>query len=121
MDVKLDTLLQGIYLNFVLHNYCQNKKENLPDQNSMSPLSFEKGAQPSTSSLSYGESVNENKPISIRNTFVLWIVYSVGITETKLKKSEATIQSYNFDTARKVSKHSYFWSAFFCIQTECGD
>ena len=72
MNVKLDTLLQGIYLNFVLHNYCQNKKENLPDQNSMSPLSFEKGAQPSRSSLSYGERVNENKPISIRNTFTLY-------------------------------------------------
>ena len=72
MDVKLDTLLQGIYLNFVLHNYCQNKKENLPDQNLMSALSSEKRTQPSTSSLSYEEKMNENKTISIRNTFTLY-------------------------------------------------
>ena len=32
MDVKLDTLPQVIYSCFVLHNYCENKKENLPNQ-----------------------------------------------------------------------------------------
>ena len=72
MDVKLDTLPQVIYSCFVLHNCRENKKENLPNQNLMSALSFEKGGQPSTSSLSYGERVNENKAISIRNTLTLY-------------------------------------------------
>ena len=34
---------------FVLRNYWENKKENLPDQNLMTALIFEKRAQPSTS------------------------------------------------------------------------
>ena len=41
MDVKLDTPPQVIYSCFVLHDYCENKKENLPDQNLM--LSPRKG------------------------------------------------------------------------------
>ena len=49
MDVKLDPLPQVIYSCFVLHNYCENKKENLPNQNLMSALRFEKRVQPSTS------------------------------------------------------------------------
>ena len=68
MDVKLDTLPQILYSCFVLHNYCENKKENLPDQNLMSALSFDKRVQPSTSSLCYEERVNENKTIFLRNT-----------------------------------------------------
>ena len=71
MDVKLDTLPQVIYLCFILHNYYENKKENLPDQNLMSALSFEKTAQSLTISLTYGERVNENTAISIRNTLTL--------------------------------------------------
>ena len=67
MDVKVDTLPQVIYLCFVLHNYFKKKKENLPSQNLMPALNFEKSAQPSASCLSYGERVNENKAISIRN------------------------------------------------------
>ena len=61
-----------LYLCFVLHNYCKNKKENLPKQNRISALSFKKRSQPSTSFLSYGEKVNENKAISIINTFILY-------------------------------------------------
>ena len=72
MDVKLDPLPQVIYSCFVLNNYRENKKENLPDQNVMSALSFKKRAQRSISSLSYEESVNENKAISIRNTLTLY-------------------------------------------------
>ena len=72
MDVKLDTLPQVIYSCFVLHNYCENKKEILPDQNLMTALSFEERAQPSIGSLSYGERVNENKVIFIRNTLTLY-------------------------------------------------
>ena len=72
MDVKLDTLPQVIYLCFILHNYYENKKENLPDQNLMSALSFEKTAQSLTISLTYGERVNENTAISIRNTLTLY-------------------------------------------------
>ena len=55
MNVKLDTLPQVTDSCFVLHNYCEKKKENLPDQNLMSALSSEKRAQSSASSLSYGE------------------------------------------------------------------
>ena len=64
-DVKLHTLPQVIYSCFVLHNYCEDKKEDFPDQNLMSVLSFEKKAQTSTSSLSYRERVNENLPCGI--------------------------------------------------------
>ena len=63
MNVKLDTLTQVIYSCFVLKNYCENNKENLPDQNLISALSIEKRAQPSTSSLSYGETVNLSNKI----------------------------------------------------------
>ena len=72
MDVKLDTLPQVIYLCFILHNYYENKKENLPDQNLTSVLSFEKRAQLLTISLTCGEGVNENTAISIRNTLTLY-------------------------------------------------
>ena len=72
MDVKLNTLTQVIYSCFALHNYCKNKKENLPDQNLMSALSFQKRTQSATISLSYGERVNENKAISMRNTLTLY-------------------------------------------------
>ena len=65
MDVKLDTLPQVTYSRFVVHNYFENKKENMPDQNLMSALSFEKKAQPSTSSLCYGERVDEIKAVSV--------------------------------------------------------
>ena len=58
MEVKFDTLPQVIYWCFVLHNYCDNKNENLPYQR----------VHPSASSLSYGEKVNENRAISFRNT-----------------------------------------------------
>ena len=68
MEVKFDTLPQVIYWCFVLHNYCDNKNENLPYQNLMSVLRFEKRVHPSASSLSYGEKVNENRAISFRNT-----------------------------------------------------
>ena len=54
----------------------------------MSVLRFEKNVQPSTSSLSYGEKVNENKTISVRNTLTLNFD---GIAETKLKKLEVAI------------------------------
>ena len=64
-DVKLHTLPQVIYSCFVLHKYCEDKKEDFPDQNLMSVLSFEKKAQTSTSFLSYGERVNENLPCGI--------------------------------------------------------
>ena len=40
LDVKLDTLPQETCSCFVLHNYCENKKENFPDQNLMSALIF---------------------------------------------------------------------------------
>ena len=73
MGVKIDTLPQVIYWCFVLHNYCENKKENVHDQNLMSALSFEKRVHPSASSLSYGEKVNENKVISVRNTLTLYL------------------------------------------------
>ena len=72
MNVKLNTLPQVIYSLFVLHNYGENKKKNLPDQNLMPALSFDKNAQPSISSLSYGKRVNENKIISIRYTLTLY-------------------------------------------------
>ena len=96
----MDTLTQVICSCFVLHNYCQNNKENVPDQNLIYVLRFEKRAQPSTSSLSYGEMANENKVISIRNTLTLlfWIVYGVGITKTKRIKSEVAIQRCSFKT-----------------------
>ena len=45
MNVKLDTLPQVIYSCFVLSKYWENKKENLPDQNLMTALIFEKRAQ----------------------------------------------------------------------------
>ena len=83
MDVKLDTLPQVTYSCFVLHNYCENKKENLPNQNLMSALSFEKKAQPSTSSLSCGERVNENNAISVRNPLTLYFEYFLIITELR--------------------------------------
>ena len=44
-DVKLDTLPQVIYSCFVLHNYCENKKEDFLDQNLISVQSFEKRSQ----------------------------------------------------------------------------
>ena len=65
MDVKLDTPPQVNYSRFVVHNYFENKKKNMPDRNLMSALSFEKKAQPSTSSLCYGERVDEIKAVSV--------------------------------------------------------
>ena len=94
MDVKLDILPQVIYSCFVLHNHSENKKENLPDQNLMSAPSFEERVQPSTSSLSYGERVNENKAISIRNTLTLYFEYCIVLVLQNLPFAGAPFKQY---------------------------
>lgn len=66
----------------------------------MSPLSFEKRAQPSTSSLYYGKK-GEWKLGHLHKKYfhvVLWIVCSVVITEKNLKMSKAAICRCTFET-----------------------
>ena len=60
MDIDINVLPQVIMACFVLHNYCEMKKEKLPEQNIRSSLNHEKSAQPSTKSLGYKDVVNEN-------------------------------------------------------------
>ena len=79
-DVKLHTLHQVIDWCFVLHNYCENKNENLHDQNLMPGISFEKRTQPSISSFSYRERVNKYNAIFIRNALTLYFEYFLIIT-----------------------------------------
>ena len=43
---------------FLLHNYCEMKKEEVPEQNILSSLNDEKRAQPSAKSLGYKDVVN---------------------------------------------------------------
>ena len=70
MDIDINVLPQVIMACFVLHNYCEMKKEKLPEQNISSPLNYEKRAQASTKSLGYKD-VNEKTAKEIRDTLTL--------------------------------------------------
>ena len=120
MDFKVDTLHQVIYLCFILQNYCDNMKENLPDQNLMSALSFEKSAQPSTSSLSYGERVNENNAISISNSLTLYFEGFLIITRLRhLSRQNVCLQfSFSFLEAY-LTLHLTLCSVYFTLTQEC--
>ena len=53
---------------FVLHNYCEMKKEKVLEENKLSSLNHEKRTQSSTRSLGYKNVVNGKTAKEIRNT-----------------------------------------------------
>ena len=73
MDIDINVLPQLIMACFVLHNYCEIKKEKLPEQNILSSVNHEKRTQPSTKSLGYKDSVDEKTAKEIRKTLTLFL------------------------------------------------
>ena len=73
MDIDINLLPQVVMACFVLQNYCDMKKEKVPEQNVLSSLKHEKRAQPSTKSLGYKDVVNEKTAKEIRITLTLYL------------------------------------------------
>ena len=66
MDIDISTLPQILYLRLALHNYCQLRKEKIPEKSLALALNFEKRVQPVTSNLSFKRFLNEKKATDIR-------------------------------------------------------
>ena len=66
MDININTLPQILYLRLALHNYCELRKEKIPEQSLALALNFEKRVQPVTCNLSFKRFLNEKKATDIR-------------------------------------------------------
>jgi len=72
MDIDIKTLPKVIMACFVLHNYCELKKEAISDNNYQSAIEYEKRMQPPTGNLRYMGQNNEKHAKEIRQALTFY-------------------------------------------------